>query len=58
MISGTVTMTLAAMIGPQGISCWLAPDSSPIATGTVRVVDDDGADRGHLDAAAIGEHVR
>jgi len=27
-------------------------------TGTVRVVDDDGADRGHLDAAAIGEHVR
>mgnify|MGYP000154943146 CR=1 FL=1 len=37
MISGIVTITLAAMIGPHGTSCTEAPDSIAIATGVVRV---------------------
>ncbi len=41
MTSGTVTMTEAAMMLPQGISNWLSPESSAIATGTVRCVFDD-----------------
>src|SRR5690349_2821379 len=39
--SGTVTMTEAAMMMPHGISYWLLPDSSAIATGTVRVEFDE-----------------
>src|SRR5665213_2335574 len=35
-ISGTVTMTDAAMIGPHGISCSELPDSNAMPTGTVR----------------------
>src|SRR5262245_41639961 len=40
-ISGTVTTTEAAMMMPQGTSNEVAPDSSAIATGTVRVVFDE-----------------
>ena len=36
MTNGTVTVTEAAMIGPHGNSCWLPPEISAIATGTVR----------------------
>ncbi len=36
MTSGTVTVTEAAMIGPQGSSCWLPPEIRAMATGTVR----------------------
>src|SRR4051812_957211 len=39
--SGTVTITDAAMMVPHGISNWLAPDSSAMATGTVRVAFDE-----------------
>ncbi len=36
-MSGTVTMTDAAMMFPQGSSNWLPPVMRAIATGTVRI---------------------
>jgi hypothetical protein len=36
MTSGTVTITDAAMMLPHGISNWELPESSAMATGTVR----------------------
>src|SRR5690606_6013033 len=39
-ITGTVTTTDAAMMGPQGSSWLLAPERSAIATGTVRTSAD------------------
>ena len=34
--SGTVTITEAAMMMPQGSSCWVEPLIRAMATGTVR----------------------